>query len=121
MRSGYRFYIRPPAVTLDTRLHSLHDFFNRRQSSVDLQMHGLLLVMRKPPEFRPQNFSAKNSCVRFRFLREWELQRYPLTQSFSFLEGPPPGGFSFCYVIGFPSKVVNSEWPASGIGLANGK
>ena len=24
---------------------------------------------------------------------------------FQFLEGPPPGGFSFCYVIGFPSNI----------------
>ena len=26
-----------------------------------------------------------------------------LLLQFQFLEGPPPGGFSFCYVIGFPS------------------
>ena len=58
--------------------------------------------MRKPAKFRPQNITAKNSCVRFGILREWVCTRRSLRASV--FRRPASGGFSFCYVIGFPSN-----------------
>ena len=110
MRGGYRFWVRPPAVTFETSLHPLYDFFNRRRSSVDLQVHGLLLVMRKPPEFRPHKTAAKN------LLRPLpdsvRLDCHIALTELQFLEGPLRRVFFFLgHWISFGQSVVSTEGP----------
>ena len=55
----------------------------------------LSLIMRKPAKFRPQKTAAKNSCVRFRFLREWDC-KVTAHSELQFFRRPATGGFSFC-------------------------
>jgi hypothetical protein len=75
--------------------------------------------MRKPPEFRPQKTSAAKKRLRpILVSARLGLSDTALTE-LQFLEGPPPGGFSFGYVIGFPSnsrehrigRSPESGWP----------
>ena len=56
--------------------------------AIGVDKSGLLVgAGRKSAAVRPHKTAAKNSCVRFRFLQEWDSQVTALTE-LQFLEGP---------------------------------
>jgi hypothetical protein len=62
------------------------------------------LVMKKPPGIQAaKNLRRKKRLRPLPVSARLGLSHTALTE-LQFLEGPPPGGFSFCYVIGFPSN-----------------
>jgi hypothetical protein len=67
-----------------------------------------LLVMRKPAGFQAaKNRSQKRLAF---FIGSARVGIVEITAlAVSVFGSPPPGGFSFCYVIGFPSGLVNTE------------
>src|SRR6266849_10658057 len=63
--------------------------------SLVMRKHRRISGRKKPPQ--------KSACVFLGFCQSRNCHIPALTE-LQFLEGPPPGGFSFCYVIGFPSN-----------------
>jgi hypothetical protein len=67
-------------------------------------LHGFLLCYEKTAGIQAaENRSQKALAPVFRFCKSGIVTSLLLQPQF--LEGPPPGGFSFGYVIGFPSNI----------------
>jgi hypothetical protein len=63
-------------------------------------MHGLLLGYEKTAGIQAaKNLRRKKRLRPFPISARLGTAKSPALTELQFLEGPPPGGFSFCYVI----------------------
>jgi hypothetical protein len=84
-------------------------------------MHGLLLGYEKTAGIQAaKNLRRKKRLRPFPISARLGTAKSPALTELQFLEGPPPGGFSFCYVIGFPSNIRehrNGRSPESDVAI----